>query len=109
MASSATRASRSSTTGGDPIPAAERASFAQFARSVCSRRSTRRDRRRRSSRYAARAPSPPATDALAFARMSPWLLALFAGLIVAFVQYGWRELRAGWRRTARGACCASVR
>jgi hypothetical protein len=28
--------------------------------------------------------------------MSPWLLALFAGLIVAFVQYGWRDLRGGW-------------
>ena len=28
--------------------------------------------------------------------MSPWLLALIAGLIVALVQYGWRDLRAGW-------------
>ena len=28
--------------------------------------------------------------------MSPWLLALAAGLIVALVQYGWRDLRAGW-------------
>ena len=26
--------------------------------------------------------------------MSPWLLALIAGLVVAFIQYGWRELRA---------------
>jgi hypothetical protein len=28
--------------------------------------------------------------------MSPWLLALLAGLLVASVQYGWRELRSGW-------------
>jgi hypothetical protein len=28
--------------------------------------------------------------------MSPWLLALGAGLIIALVQYGWRDLRAGW-------------
>ncbi|MGH7619053.1 MAG: hypothetical protein ACREPM_17675 [Gemmatimonadaceae bacterium] len=28
--------------------------------------------------------------------MSPWLLALGAGLIVALVQYGWRDFRAGW-------------
>src|SRR5882672_10651607 len=28
--------------------------------------------------------------------MSPWLLALLAGLIVGLVQYGWRDLRAGW-------------
>jgi hypothetical protein len=28
--------------------------------------------------------------------MSPWLLAVLAGLIVAVVQYGWRDLRAGW-------------
>jgi hypothetical protein len=28
--------------------------------------------------------------------MSPWLLALIAGLVVALVQYGWRELRSGW-------------
>jgi hypothetical protein len=28
--------------------------------------------------------------------MSPWLIALLAGLAVAFVQYGWRELRSGW-------------
>ena len=27
--------------------------------------------------------------------MSPWLLALTAGLVVAFVQYGWRDLRTG--------------
>ena len=28
--------------------------------------------------------------------MSPWLLAVIAGLIVALVQYGWRDLRTGW-------------
>ena len=28
--------------------------------------------------------------------MSPWLLALAAGLIIALVQYGWRDFRAGW-------------
>ncbi|MEP6493067.1 MAG: hypothetical protein ABJF01_10350 [bacterium] len=28
--------------------------------------------------------------------MSPWLFALIAGLVVALVQYGWRELRGGW-------------
>ena len=28
--------------------------------------------------------------------MSPWLLALAAGLIIVLVQYGWRDLRAGW-------------
>jgi len=28
--------------------------------------------------------------------MSPWLLALLAGLLVALIQYGWRELRSGW-------------
>jgi hypothetical protein len=28
--------------------------------------------------------------------MSPWLIALLAGLAVAFIQYGWRELRSGW-------------
>ncbi|MDB4875919.1 MAG: hypothetical protein JWM41_2365 [Gemmatimonadetes bacterium] len=28
--------------------------------------------------------------------MSPWLLALIVGLVVAFIQYGWRELRSGW-------------
>jgi hypothetical protein len=28
--------------------------------------------------------------------MSPWLLALLAGLLVASIQYGWRELRSGW-------------
>ena len=28
--------------------------------------------------------------------MSPWFLALLAGLLVAFIQYGWRELRSGW-------------
>ena len=28
--------------------------------------------------------------------MSPWLLALGAGLIIALVQYGWRDFRAGW-------------
>ena len=28
--------------------------------------------------------------------MSPWLLALGAGIIVAVIQYGWRELRGGW-------------
>jgi hypothetical protein len=28
--------------------------------------------------------------------MSPWLLALLAGLVVAFIQYGWRELRSSW-------------
>jgi len=28
--------------------------------------------------------------------MSPWLLALIAGLLVALIQYGWRELRSGW-------------
>jgi hypothetical protein len=28
--------------------------------------------------------------------MSPWFLAVIAGLIVAVVQYGWRDLRAGW-------------
>ena len=40
--------------------------------------------------------------------MSPWLLALVAGLVVAFVQYGWRDLRAGWARAARRRCCASA-
>jgi hypothetical protein len=28
--------------------------------------------------------------------MSPWFLALLAGLLVASIQYGWRELRSGW-------------
>src|SRR5438105_14474251 len=28
--------------------------------------------------------------------MSPWLLALVVGLLVALIQYGWRELRSGW-------------
>lgn len=28
--------------------------------------------------------------------MSPWLLAVLAGLVVALVQYGWRDLRSGW-------------
>ena len=28
--------------------------------------------------------------------MSPWLLALGAGLIIALVQYGWRDFRGGW-------------
>jgi hypothetical protein len=28
--------------------------------------------------------------------MSPWLLALAAGLLIALVQYGWRDFRAGW-------------
>ena len=28
--------------------------------------------------------------------MSPWLLALVAGLLVALIQYGWRDLRSGW-------------
>jgi hypothetical protein len=28
--------------------------------------------------------------------MSPWLLAVVAGLLVASIQYGWRELRSGW-------------
>ena len=28
--------------------------------------------------------------------MSPWLLALLAGFLVASIQYGWRELRSGW-------------
>ena len=28
--------------------------------------------------------------------MSPWVFALVAGLVVALVQYGWRELRGGW-------------
>ena len=28
--------------------------------------------------------------------MSPWLLALGAGIVVAVIQYGWRELRGGW-------------
>ncbi|HEY9226403.1 MAG TPA: hypothetical protein VIP11_07155, partial [Gemmatimonadaceae bacterium] len=28
--------------------------------------------------------------------MSPWLIAVIAGIVVAFVQYGWRELRRGW-------------
>src|SRR4029078_13334490 len=28
--------------------------------------------------------------------MSPSLLALLAGLLVASIQYGWRELRSGW-------------
>jgi len=27
--------------------------------------------------------------------MSPWLLALVAGIVVAVIQYGWRELRSG--------------
>lgn len=30
--------------------------------------------------------------------MSPWLLALAAGFVVAFLQYGWRERRLGWLR-----------
>ena len=29
--------------------------------------------------------------------MSLWLFALAAGITVAFIQYGWRELRSGWR------------
>jgi hypothetical protein len=28
--------------------------------------------------------------------MSPWLIALGAGFIIALVQYGWRDFRAGW-------------
>jgi hypothetical protein len=28
--------------------------------------------------------------------MSPWLIALVAGIVVALVQYGWRDLRNGW-------------
>ena len=28
--------------------------------------------------------------------MSPWLLAVLAGLCVALIQYGWRDVRAGW-------------
>lgn len=28
--------------------------------------------------------------------MSPWLLAILAGLCVALIQYGWRDVRAGW-------------
>lgn len=28
--------------------------------------------------------------------MSPWLFALSAGILVAFIQYGWSELRGGW-------------
>jgi hypothetical protein len=28
--------------------------------------------------------------------MSSWLLALAAGIVVAFIQYGWSELRSGW-------------
>jgi uncharacterized protein YjeT (DUF2065 family) len=28
--------------------------------------------------------------------MSPWLLAVIAGIVVAFIQYGWRELSSGW-------------
>src|SRR5215467_7709943 len=32
--------------------------------------------------------------------MSPWLLAVAAGLVVVLVQYGWRDLRAGWAARA---------
>ena len=28
--------------------------------------------------------------------MSPWLIALVAGIVVALIQYGWRDLRSGW-------------
>jgi multisubunit Na+/H+ antiporter MnhB subunit len=28
--------------------------------------------------------------------MSPWLVALATGLVVAFIQYGIREMRSGW-------------
>jgi len=28
--------------------------------------------------------------------MSPWLVALLAGLVITYIQYGWRELRSGW-------------
>ena len=40
--------------------------------------------------------------------MSPWFLALLAGLLVAFIQYGWRELRSGWA-TIPARCCALAR
>ncbi len=38
--------------------------------------------------------------------MSPWFLALVAGLVVAFIQYGWDGLRSGW--AARAAALLRV-
>ena len=36
--------------------------------------------------------------------MSPWLFAVSGGIIVAFVQYGWRELRSGWGAITVALC-----